>query len=131
MHELRSLKFMPPPIVQLVIRCVCTLISGDDIGDAEALELAEMKRRPSSARGFRDEGVVRAAHTVEGRIAAAREKLAATRSGKELAVRKSDTKRVKSTALLPWKEALQCMARPDFKWRLMNLNGKALPLAKF
>ena len=31
--ELRSLKFSPPPIVELVARCVSTLIAGDDIGD--------------------------------------------------------------------------------------------------
>ena len=39
--ELRSLKVAPPPIAQLVMRCVSTLISGDDIGDAEALDAAE------------------------------------------------------------------------------------------
>ena len=32
--ELRSLKVSPPPLVQLVTRCVCTLIMGDDIGQA-------------------------------------------------------------------------------------------------
>ena len=36
--ELRSLKLAPPPIAQLVARCVSTLIAGDDIGDMEAYE---------------------------------------------------------------------------------------------
>ena len=30
--ELRSLKFDPPPIAELVARCVCTLVSADEVG---------------------------------------------------------------------------------------------------
>ena len=44
--ELRSLKIAPPQLVQLVSRCCCTLISGDDIGDAEAI----LSARSSSSR---------------------------------------------------------------------------------
>ena len=72
LDELRAMKFTPPPIVQLVVRCVCTLVSGDDIGDAEAQEAAALARRPRSARGA---GAVRSAHSVQGRLQAAQERL--------------------------------------------------------
>ena len=35
LDELRSMKMQPPPVVEIVARCVCTLASGDDLGDAE------------------------------------------------------------------------------------------------
>merc|ERR1719197_635732 len=47
--ELRSMKMQPPPVVEIVVRCICTLASGDDLGDAEfranekAREAAEKK----------------------------------------------------------------------------------------
>ena len=65
LDEFRSLKFAPPPLVQLAVRCVCTLVSGDDtpLTDAEAAQVraleqaalkAEARRldktRPQSAR---------------------------------------------------------------------------------
>ena len=50
LDELRSLKFAPPPIVQLVARCVATLISGDEIGDAEAESGSEPSSAATSAR---------------------------------------------------------------------------------
>ena len=61
LDELRSLKFAPPPIAQLVARCVSTLIAGDDIGGAEAYEAVEAQlsarsspRGPMSARAKQD-----------------------------------------------------------------------------
>ena len=55
--ELRALKFAPPPIAQLVMRCVATLIVGNDFGDFEAYEATELaisarcaQPAPSSAR---------------------------------------------------------------------------------
>ena len=61
--ELRSLKAAPPPIVELVARCVSTLVAGDDVGDAEAYEgtgpalsargtaQQQQNEAPTSARG--------------------------------------------------------------------------------
>lgn len=132
--ELRALKFEPPPIVQLVMRCVCTLVSGDIVGDAEALEAAEAARRPHSARSS---STVRGAHSLQGRIEAARELMAkASVNSKQPAVRRSDVRRSGTSsassaggsgnALLTWKASLQLLARPDFKWRMMNLNGNTL-----
>ena len=123
MDELRSLSvFSPPPIVELVTRCVCTLVSGDDIGDAEALEATDSGG-----------GTVKRAHSVQGRAAAAREKLANSASSTASTrardpVRSSDVRRGKSKSgeLLSWKASLELLARPDFKWRLMNLNGMTL-----
>ena len=134
LDELRSLRFRPPPLVELVVRCVCTLISADDIGDAEALEAAARKleameaRRPLSARGGGGGGggTPRQAHTMQGRVEAAREKLARLNSCKDESVRRSVARRGKQREILSWKDSVQMLARSDFKWRLMNLNGKAL-----
>lgn len=41
LDELRSLKFAPPPIAQLVARCVATLVIGDEFGDHEAYDAEE------------------------------------------------------------------------------------------
>ena len=47
--ELRSLKQAPPPIAQLVARCVSTLIAGDDIGDDEAFQAEQQALSARSA----------------------------------------------------------------------------------
>ena len=41
LDEFRSLKYEPPPLVQLAVRCVCTLVSADDtpLTDAETAQI--------------------------------------------------------------------------------------------
>ena len=139
--ELRSLKVSPPPLVQLVTRCVCTLIMGDDIGQAEANELAEMKRRAHLRRVGTGSNTVRGAHTVQSRLDAARAKLDAVRQSSRAKldaerakalflnipqVSHASPRRTRGNELISWKESLTILARTDFKWRLMNLNGKSL-----
>ena len=54
--ELRSMKMAPPPVVELVARCVCTLASGDDLGDAEhRASMAAKEARASSTQRQRRE----------------------------------------------------------------------------
>ena len=74
LDELQSLKVAPPPIAQLVSRCVCTLISGDDIGDAEALDEKALESARSSSSSKPPENM-----TLRERQAAASERLSSPR----------------------------------------------------
>ena len=182
LDELRSLKFAPPSIVHLVVRCVSTLVSGDCIGDAEAMEASE--RGPSSARGTprqphsarsssptssargrqdatsdrlsipkqpdsargrlyeprqpnsaRGQGATekspplsaRESRSIRGRHEAAeRQQAAKGASERRPAVRESDARRTAKGELMTWDDTQKMLLRPDFKFRLMHLNGRAL-----
>ena len=131
LDEFRSLRYSPPPLVQLVVRCVASLICCDDIGDVEALETASQASLSTSnssiARGTH--GVThRRPATASARMAAAQERLqqAAAASFQVAAVRRSDVPRATAGELLDWEESLRLLRRSDFKWRLLRLNATSL-----
>lgn len=64
LDELRSLKDAPNPIVELVARCVATLISSDEVGDENAASHESGPDTPDGARILRAR---RAAATIEQR----------------------------------------------------------------
>ena len=53
LDELRSMKIDPPPVVEIVARCVCMLASGDEFGDVEyrAKEKAVREEAAKKAKG--------------------------------------------------------------------------------
>lgn len=160
LDEFRSLKYEPPPLVQLAVRCVCTLVSADDtpLTDAEtaqirALELAALKAeerriaktRPQSARASSSSITGTGTHTKEydamhgvrwpreAEIAQSgtfRPRVVPARSPpkktKEEQLGWQSARDSRTDKLMTWRDSVEQFAKPNFKWRLRNLNGRKL-----
>ena len=99
LDELRSMKMQPPPVVEIVARCVCTLASGDDLGDAEYR--AKEKAREAAAK-----------------------KAAAIAISKGLPPPKP--RETVRRRLLSWEESQRVLARSNFKEKIANFDGRLL-----
>ena len=99
--ELRSMKLAPPPVVELVARCVCTLASGDDMGDLD----------------------VRAAEVARDN---ARKKKNVTLVAKGQAPPKPTVPLQEKKKLLTWEDSQKVLARANFKERIANYDGRML-----
>lgn len=100
LDELRSMKLAPPPVVELVARCVCTLATGDDLGDAEdraARAAAEATQQKKSKQ--------------------------AKSKGDPLPYRGAQLEKKR---LLTWEESQRVLARANFKERIANFDGRSL-----
>jgi hypothetical protein len=99
LDELRSMKMQPPPLVEIVSRCVCTLATGDDLGDAEYR--AKMKAKEA---------------------ANAKKVAAALAKGEAPPKFREHEKR----SLLSWEESQRVLSRANFKDKIANFDGRVL-----
>ena len=99
--ELRSMKLAPPPVVELVARCVCTLASGDDMGDLE-------HRAAEAAKEI------------------ARKKKNAAVISKGQPPPKQPNLSLEKRKLLTWEESQKVLARSNFKEKIANFDGRML-----
>ena len=101
--ELRSMKLAPPAVVEIVARCVCTLASGDDMGDHEhrAAEAAkENARKKKNAQ--------------------------AVAKGQPPPKPLVGTMVSEKRKLLTWEESQKVLARANFKERISDFDGRLL-----
>lgn len=99
LDELRSMKMQPPPVVEIVARCVCTLASGDDLGDAE-YRAAQKAKEAANAK----------------KVAAA-----IARGETPPKIREPERRR-----LLSWEESQRVLSRSNFKDKIANFDGRVL-----
>lgn len=99
LDELRSMKMQPPPLVEIVARCVCTLASGDDLGDAEYR--AKEKAREAAAKK-------------------------AVEIAKAKGLPPPKTRETIRRRLLTWEEAQRVLARANFKDKIAHFDGRQL-----
>jgi len=101
--ELRSMKLAPPAVVEIIARCVCTLASGDDMGDHEhrAAEAAkENARKKKNAQ--------------------------AVAKGQPPPKPLVGTMVSEKRKLLSWEESQKVLARANFKERISDFDGRLL-----
>ena len=99
LDELRAMKMQPPPVVEIIARCVCTLASGDDLGDAE------YRAKEKAAK-------------------AAAEKAAQIAISKGIAPPKPPV--MVRRRLLSWEESCRVLARSNFKDKIAHFDGRLL-----
>lgn len=109
LDELRSMKMKPPPVVEIVARCVCTLASGDDVSDAESRSRDKVKQRA------KEEAMRRAA-------AAAQKNLPMSARGQPSPKPSEPLRR----RLLTWEDSQRVLARANFKDKIANFDGRTL-----
>ena len=101
LDELRSMKLQPPPVVEIVARCVCTLASGDDLGDAEYR---------AKEKAVREEAAKKAAAAT------------AAKGQPKPKPREATARR----RLLGWEDSQRVLSRANFKERIANFDGRVL-----